>query len=48
MSEITCNLCGAHDARVLFRKESTDFLQCRQCGLEWVHPLPDMEKMREL
>jgi SAM-dependent methyltransferase len=48
MSEITCNLCGAHDARVLFRKDSTDFLQCRQCGLEWVHPLPDMDKMREL
>ncbi len=48
MSEITCNLCGAHDARVLFRKDSTDFLQCRQCGLEWVHPLPDMDEMREL
>ena len=48
MSEITCKLCGAHHARVLFRKDSTDFLQCRQCGLEWVHPLPDMEEMREL
>jgi len=48
MSEIVCNLCGAHKARILFRKNSTDFLQCRQCGLEWVHPLPDMVKMREL
>jgi SAM-dependent methyltransferase len=48
MSEIVCNLCGAQDARVLFRKDSADFLQCRQCGLEWVHPLPDMEEMRKL
>ena len=45
---MVCNLCGAHDARVLFRKDSIDFMQCRQCGLEWVHPLPDMEEMREL
>jgi SAM-dependent methyltransferase len=48
MSEIVCNLCGSRDARVLFRKDSTDFFRCRQCGLEWIHPLPDMEKMREL
>lgn len=48
MSEIVCNLCGASDARVLFRKDATDFVQCRQCGLEWIHPLPDMDKMREL
>jgi 2-polyprenyl-3-methyl-5-hydroxy-6-metoxy-1,4-benzoquinol methylase len=48
MSEPICNLCGASDARVLFRKNTTGFLQCRQCGLEWVHPLPDMAKMREL
>lgn len=48
MSEPVCNLCGASDARVLFRKNTTDFLQCRQCGLEWVHPLPDMAKMHEL
>ena len=48
MADIVCNLCGASDARVLFRKDSTDFMQCRQCGLEWVHPLPDMDRMREL
>ncbi|MGD8472700.1 MAG: class I SAM-dependent methyltransferase [Anaerolineae bacterium] len=48
MSDIACNLCGTRDARVMFRKDSVDFLQCRECGLEWVHPLPDMEKMREL
>ncbi len=48
MSEPVCNLCGANGARVLFRKNSTGFLQCRQCGLEWVHPLPAMAKMREL
>ena len=44
----TCNLCGSQDARILFHKNGTDFLQCRQCRLEWVHPLPDMEEMREL
>lgn len=48
MSEPVCNLCGASDARVLFRKNTTRFLQCRQCGLEWVDPLPDMAKLREL
>jgi SAM-dependent methyltransferase len=48
MPGTVCNLCGAHDARVLFRKNGTDFLQCRRCGLEWVHPLPDMEQMRAL
>ena len=48
MSETACNLCGARDSRVMFRKDSVDFLQCGECGLEWVHPLPDMEKMREL
>jgi SAM-dependent methyltransferase len=48
MSAPVCNLCGTSDARLLFRKNATDFLQCRQCGLEWVHPLPDMAKMREL
>jgi SAM-dependent methyltransferase len=44
----TCNLCGSQDARRLFRKGVTDFLQCRSCGLEWVHPLPDMDSMRRL
>lgn len=48
MLDIVCNLCGASDARVLFRKDNTDFLQCRHCELEWVHPLPDMERMRRL
>jgi 2-polyprenyl-3-methyl-5-hydroxy-6-metoxy-1,4-benzoquinol methylase len=48
MQETTCNLCGAKDARVMFHKRGHDFMQCRQCGLEWVHPLPDMEKLREL
>lgn len=48
MPDVNCDLCGSHDARVLFRKGDTDFLQCRQCGLEWVHPLPDMDKMRQL
>jgi SAM-dependent methyltransferase len=48
MAEVICNLCGASDARLLFSKDSTDFLQCRRCGLEWVHPLPDMGTMREL
>jgi SAM-dependent methyltransferase len=48
MPDVACNLCGAKDARTLFRKDSVGFLQCRQCGLEWVHPLPDMEKMRQL
>jgi 2-polyprenyl-3-methyl-5-hydroxy-6-metoxy-1,4-benzoquinol methylase len=48
MFELFCNLCGSSDARVLFRKNTTDFMQCRQCGLEWVHPLPDMAKMHEL
>jgi len=42
----TCNLCGSREARLLFRKNGTDFLQCRGCGLEWVHPLPDMENLR--
>ncbi len=44
----TCNLCGSLDSRLLFRKNGTDFLQCRSCGLEWVHPLPDMESARRL
>jgi SAM-dependent methyltransferase len=48
MLDIVCNLCGASDARLLFRKGNTDFLQCRHCKLEWVHPLPDMERMRQL
>jgi SAM-dependent methyltransferase len=48
MPKVTCNLCGASDARVLFGKHETDFLRCRRCGLEWVHPLPDMDKMREI
>jgi len=48
MHDVSCDLCGAQDARVLFRKDDTDFLQCRQCGLEWVHPLPDIDKMRQL
>jgi SAM-dependent methyltransferase len=48
MSDLICNLCGASDARLLFCKDSSDFWRCRQCGLEWVHPLPDMERMRQL
>jgi 2-polyprenyl-3-methyl-5-hydroxy-6-metoxy-1,4-benzoquinol methylase len=48
MPDTTCNLCGANEARLLFRKDGTDFLRCRRCGLEWVHPLPDMDRMREL
>lgn len=48
MLDVACNLCGAKEARLLFRKDSTDFLQCRRCGLEWVHPLPDMAEMRKL
>jgi SAM-dependent methyltransferase len=48
MSDVICNLCGASDARLLFRKDRTAFWQCRQCGLEWVHPLPDMGEMRQL
>ena len=48
MPETICNLCGANDARVMFHRRGIDFMQCRQCGLEWVHPLPDMERLREL
>jgi len=48
VTEAICNLCGSGKARLLFRKDGTDFLQCRECGLEWVHPLPDMAKMHAL
>lgn len=48
MPDATCNLCGASDPRVLFRRDEATFLQCRGCGLEWVYPQPSLEEMREL
>jgi hypothetical protein len=48
MAEIVYNPCGERDARVLFRIDSAGFLQCRQCCLEWVHLLLDVEGVRAL
>ena len=48
MSDVRCNLCGGTDAYRMFRKNDVDFLRCQSCGLEFVHPMPDMEAMRAL
>ena len=47
-NDVGCNLCGGSDAYRMFRKNGVDFLRCRGCGLEFVHPLPDMASMRAL
>ena len=46
--DIRCNLCGETDTRTMFHKNGVDFVRCRACGLEFVHPLPDMQAMHAL
>jgi 2-polyprenyl-3-methyl-5-hydroxy-6-metoxy-1,4-benzoquinol methylase len=36
----TCLLCGETETRRLFVKGGKTFIRCRQCGLEWLDPMP--------
>lgn len=37
---MSCILCGSDRSRVLFRKQQRSFVECRECGLVWIDPLP--------
>lgn len=40
-----CMLCGAADIRTLFEKSGRQVVRCRNCGLEWAHPMPTAEEL---
>lgn len=42
-----CTLCGGHQRRVRFRKQDRDFVECRECGLVWIEPLPTREEVEQ-
>jgi len=35
---VPCNLCGGHDDRLLFQKNSFNIVKCKHCGLVYVNP----------
>ncbi len=35
-----CILCGSDHSRVRFEKQQREFLECCDCGLMWIDPLP--------
>ncbi len=39
MERVACNLCGADDARLVYRKFDLDISRCRRCGLVYAGPL---------
>ena len=40
-----CILCGSEHSRVRFEKQEREFLECRDCGLMWIDPLPTREEV---
>jgi cyclopropane fatty-acyl-phospholipid synthase-like methyltransferase len=40
-------LCGGDDSRVCFEKQGREFLQCCDCGLMWIDPLPSRDEVEE-
>ena len=40
-------LCGSRERRVRFRKQGRDFVECRECGLVWIEPLPSREEVEQ-
>lgn len=47
MGSQRCMLCGRSSARRLFRKQSRDFLRCRECALVWIDPMPQRNDRSE-
>ncbi|MBU1125700.1 MAG: class I SAM-dependent methyltransferase [Candidatus Omnitrophica bacterium] len=53
MEQVRCNLCGADDTRLLFRREDRfnqkegifNVVRCRGCGLIYLNPRPARERM---
>lgn len=44
-SRIPCILCDSDHSRVLFEKQGREFLECCDCGLVWIDPLPTREEV---
>ena len=42
---LPCALCSSDHSRVLFEKQDREFLECRDCGLVWIDPLPAKEEV---
>ena len=40
MANPACALCGGSSSRIRFEKQGRDFLECPDCGLVWIDPLP--------
>ena len=40
-----CMLCGENDSRFLFEKMGKRLVGCRECGLQWVDPMPTVTEL---
>lgn len=45
--EITCNLCGQKEFKVIEEEAPFSVLQCESCSLIFVYPLPDRTELEE-
>jgi 2-polyprenyl-3-methyl-5-hydroxy-6-metoxy-1,4-benzoquinol methylase len=48
LEEVTCNLCGCDNYRILYRIQSFNIVRCNNCGLVYTNPRLSQEDLRRL
>ena len=43
-----CNLCGGHEAKLLQRLDKGNAVKCKNCGLIFVDPMPEISDYDEI
>ncbi|MBF0555938.1 MAG: methyltransferase domain-containing protein [Nitrospirae bacterium] len=48
MEPINCNICAADDTQPVVCQNGYDIVQCKRCGLVYVHPRPEADVLSKL